>query len=189
MRGILTQDTDQATQVRGYLKDGHLVPDDLTCALVVDRLAQPDCASGFILDGFPRSLPQAEMLAQLLEEREERADVAIKIQVPDEEIVARLTSRRMCTQCGGIYNLKFDPPPNSERCPLPECRGELAQRDDDKEETIRERIRVFHDTKDPIVRFYEDSKMLRVVEAGDQNPDDVYAQIAAILSNLQGAAS
>jgi len=180
-RAHLRGGTPLGTQVKEYLDAGKLVPDALTCEIVADRIAQEDCARGYILDGFPRSLPQAEELQRLLENRGDRLTVAINIDVGDEEIVARLTARRSCAKCGAIYNLRFSPPKRAGLCDVEGCGGELMQRDDDCEATIRKRLAVYHETTEPIVAYYAKQGILKTVTGTGSSPDEVFGKIEAIL--------
>ena len=182
-RANLAQGTPLGTKAKEYMDAGTLVPDELTCALVADRLAEADCAPGYILDGFPRSLPQAENLERLLDDRSQRLDVAVNIDVPDPEIVGRLTARRSCPQCGRIYNLTYDPPRREGVCD--DDGAALVQRDDDREETIRERLRVYHETTEPIIAFYEERGILKTIPASKMPPDDVFAQIEELLAAVR----
>lgn len=184
-RRHLTEDTAFSRKIRPYMESGALVPDELTCAIVEERLAGLDCDSGYVLDGFPRSLAQAETLDLLLEKRGERLDAAICLVVPDDEIVARLSARRTCPVCGTIYNLKFDPPKGDPaRCARNGCAGVLVQRPDDNEETIRQRLVVYHQMTEPIEAFYQERGLLKPVP-GDIAPDDVSAKIEEILCALE----
>lgn len=187
-RKHLKEGTDLGKQVQGYLNSGALVPDELTCSIVADRLAQADCADGYILDGFPRSQMQAEALSRLLDEKGEQISVAIDVDVPDGEIIERLSARRSCPVCGAIYNLKFKRPKGAEgKCDRPGCTGDLVQRDDDKPETIRQRLNVYHETTEPIIAYYRAKGLLYSVSASGLTPDEVYAKIESIL-NTSGAA-
>ena len=166
------------------MKSGALVPDELTCAIVEERLASLDCDSGYVLDGFPRSLAQAEALERILNGRGERLDVAIGLDVPDGEIVARLSARRTCPVCGTIYNLKFDPPAgDATRCSRNGCAGVLVQRPDDNEDTIRQRLVVYHQMTEPIIAFYRERGVLKSIP-GDVTPGGVSAKIEEILCAL-----
>ncbi len=187
-RKHLKEGTELGKQVQQYLDSGGLVPDDLTCAIVADRIAEPDCANGYILDGFPRSQTQAERLQEILNERGEAIDIAIDIEVPDEEIIERLSARRSCGTCGEVYNLKFDPPKgDGKTCEKTDCPGELIQRTDDKPETIRQRLNVYHETTKPVRSFYESLGLLKTVSGADSTPDDVYKAIEAILDGVRTA--
>lgn len=181
-RKHLREGTELGRRVQGYLKTGALVPDDLTCAIVAERLAEPDCAGGYILDGFPRSLSQAETLERLLAERGEHINAVIEIDVPDEEIIERLSERRSCPVCGALYNLKFGPfPASGDRCARPGCEGRLIQRDDDRAETIAERLRIYHETTRPIREYYRARGVLRSIPAARLSPDEVFARIVDVL--------
>ncbi|MFO7973883.1 MAG: adenylate kinase [Candidatus Hydrogenedentota bacterium] len=182
-RAHLRDGTETGKQVQQYLNAGQLVPDELTCAIVADRLQEEDCRNGYVLDGFPRSLPQAEALTKLLEARGEQLDMAINIEVPDEEIVERLAARRFCPKCGKVFNLKFSPSAKGDQCDTPGCDGKLEQRSDDTEETIRERLRVYHETTEPIIGYYERQGILRTVPAAQAGPDAVFAKIEKLLEN------
>ncbi len=184
-RSHLGEDTDFARKIKPFMETGALVPDELTCSIVEKRLADPDCRAGYILDGFPRSQPQAEALECMLVDRGERVDVAIDLEVPDEEIVARLSARRTCAVCGTIYNLKFNPPKGGGKyCERDGCTGELVRRPDDNEETIRQRLAVYHQMTRPILEFYRSRGLLRSVQ-GDLAPDAVFAKVEDILCALE----
>ena len=184
-RAQLREGTPLGLQVRQYLDAGKLVPDALTCEIVADRVVQADCKTGYILDGFPRSLPQAEEFQRLLTSRGEKVDVAINVDVTDEEIVNRLGSRRSCPKCGAIYNVKFSPPKKDGVCDID---GEtLIQRQDDQEATIRERLRVYHETTEPIIAYYEKLGVLQTVSGTGSTPEAVFHKIEEIVS-VVGAA-
>ena len=166
--------------MQGYLDSGALVPDELTCEIVADRTAQADCGDGYILDGFPRSQAQAEALQVLLANRGEEIDVAVDLDVPDEEIIERLSARRVCPTTGKVYNLKYNPPP-------PEMAGKVIQRADDQPETIRERLRVYHETTEPILGYYRGLGLLTSVSASGLGPDEVYAKVKTIVDEVGSA--
>jgi adenylate kinase len=178
-RAHLREGTPVGLQVRQYLDSGGLVPDELTCKIVADRICESDCSGGYILDGFPRSLPQAEEFQRLLASRGEGVDLAINVDVTDAEIVDRLSSRRSCPKCGAIYNLKFGPPKKEGICDVDG--DELIQRVDDKEETIRERLRVYHETTEPIIAYYEKQGILKTVSGTGSTPETVFGKIEEIL--------
>ena len=173
-RKNLREGTPLGKQVQGYLNSGGLVPDQLTCDIVADRLQQADCANGYILDGFPRSLPQAEMLTAFLAGRGEKIDVAVNIDVPDSEIVERLSARRSDPDTGAVYNLKFNPPPA-------EIADKLIQRDDDKPETVQARLQTYHETTEPIIAYYEKQGALVNVSGSNAGPDEIYKRILDVL--------
>ncbi|HOE66986.1 MAG TPA: adenylate kinase [Candidatus Hydrogenedentes bacterium] len=186
-RAHLKQGTELGQRVQNYLNSGRLVPDDLTCAIVTDRLVQPDCAQGYILDGFPRSAPQAEALDAFFADNGQKLDVAVDIAVADEDIVDRLSARRSCPACGAIYNLKYGPSKRGGLCDRENCSGELILRDDDREETIRKRLQVYHQTTAPVIGYYGNQGILKTVDATGLTPDDVFARIEEILCGLKGA--
>lgn len=184
-RAHLSEGTSLGGKVRQYLDAGQLVPDDLTCEIVADRLAQDDCRDGFILDGFPRTLAQAEQLEKTLAERNEALSAAINIEVSDDEIVERLAARRSCPKCGKIFNRKFSPSTRGEFCDNEECDGvKLIQRSDDKEETIRERLRIYHENTEPIIEYYRQQGLLYSVSGTGSTPEDVFQQIESVLDRL-----
>ena len=185
LRANVREGTALGVEAKKYMDAGGLVPDELTCQIVADRIVQSDCAKGYILDGFPRSLPQAEVFQQLLVSRGENVDLAINVDVTDAEIVTRLSARRSCPKCGAIYNLQFSPPAKEGVCNVD---GEaLIQRQDDREETIRERLRVYHETTEPIIAYYEKQGILKTVGGTNSTPDAVFAKIEAILSAAEAA--
>jgi adenylate kinase len=180
--------TPLGRKVKEHIDQGHLAPDDLACAIVADRLDKPDCEHGYILDGFPRSLGQAEQLEALLQQRGERLDAVISLEVEDNEIVSRLSARRTCPVCKAIYNLRFNPPRMDERCDNPACGGAaLVQRDDDTEATVRERLRVYHAESEPILQFYERNGQLRRVSGMGSHPDAIFATIECLVDSAAAA--
>ena len=181
-RANLAAGTELGKKAQAYMAQGRLVPDELTCDLVADRLGDADCANGYILDGFPRSVPQAENLDSVLAGRGERLDVAVNIDVTDDEITDRLTARRTCSKCGRIYNMKFDPPKQEGVCD--DDGAELDLRKDDQEETIRERLKVYHQTTEPIIASYEKQGILKTINGTGASPDDVFATIEETLAAL-----
>jgi adenylate kinase len=186
-RAHLREGTPLGLQVKGYMDSGGLVPDELTCRIVAERLMEADCANGYILDGFPRSVPQADELERILAAAGAKLDVAIDVDVKDEEIVGRLASRRSCPKCGAVYNLKYSAPKQAGLCDVEGCDGELIQRNDDREETVTERLRVYHETTEPIIGFYRDRGILKSVPCTGVKPDGVFEKIEAILAALNEA--
>jgi adenylate kinase len=142
---------------------GDLVPDEVTIAMVADRLQEDDAQSGFLLDGFPRNVPQAETLKKMLTDWETKLDLVLELVVDDDEVVRRLSGRRTCRRCGHVWHVLFDPPARAERCD--DCGGELFQRDDDREETIRHRLDVYQQQTQPLITFYADDGILLGVDA------------------------
>jgi len=187
-RAHLRDGTDLGRQVQEYLDTGQLVPDELTCAIVAERLGEADCREGYILDGFPRSVPQADTIGAVLTARGETLDVAVNITVDDDDIVERLTARRCCAKCGAIYNLKFDPPQRDGVCDEAACaEAELVHRKDDQEGTIRERLRVYHETTEPIIAYYAERGILKTVSGAGATPADVFAAVEEMLAAIEAS--
>jgi adenylate kinase len=162
-----------------------MVTDELACSIVFTRLAEYDCHLwGYVLDGFPRSVPQAQRLDVWLAEGHERLCAVVYLDASDEEIVKRTVARRQCEECETIYNLEFNPPPDPTRCNQPDCPGRLVQRDDDTEETIRERLRIFHETTQPLLNYYEEQDLLQRVPGCGMTPDNVQKKIEEALATL-----
>jgi len=162
-RDNVSHGTKLGQQAQKYMERGDLVPDEVTIAMVTDRLADDDAQAGFLLDGFPRNVPQAETLKKLLTSWETRLDVVLELVVDDDEVVRRLSGRRGCRRCGRIWHVVFDPPVEPGICD--DCRGELFQRDDDREETIRHRLEVYQQQTTPLVSFYADEGTLLGLDA------------------------
>jgi adenylate kinase len=150
-------------QARDYMGRGDLVPDEVTIAMVRDRLAEDDTQEGFLLDGFPRNVPQAETLEKMLSEWETRLDTVLELVVDDDEVVRRLSGRRTCHQCGRVWHVLFDPPARDDTCD--DDGSELFQRDDDREETIRHRLEVYQDQTAPLIAYYADQGILLGLDA------------------------
>lgn len=162
-RENVDQVTDLGNEARQYMEAGDLVPDEVTIAMVRDRLAEGDVADGFLLDGFPRNVPQAETLDRMLADMDERLDVVLELVVDDEEVVRRLSGRRTCRGCGHIWHVDFDPPSRDGRCDT--CQGDLFQRDDDKPDTVRHRLDVYAMQTAPLIAFYAEKGILVGIDA------------------------
>jgi adenylate kinase len=150
-------------KAKDYMGRGDLVPDEVTIAMVRDRLSEDDSQEGFLLDGFPRNVPQAETLEKMLSEWETRLDIVLELVVDDDEVVRRLSGRRTCHQCGRVWHVLFDPPARDDTCD--DDGSELFQRDDDREETIRHRLEVYQDQTAPLIAYYADQGILLGVDA------------------------
>jgi adenylate kinase len=150
-------------KARDYMGRGDLVPDEVTIAMVRDRLSEDDAQEGFLLDGFPRNVPQAETLEKMLSEWETRLDIVLELVVDDDEVVRRLSGRRTCHQCGRVWHVLFDPPARDDTCD--DDGSELFQRDDDREETIRHRLEVYQDQTAPLIAYYADQGILLGLDA------------------------
>jgi adenylate kinase len=178
----LKNETELGLKAKSYMDKGALVPDDITIAMVLDRLARPDCEKGALLDGFPRTLTQAAALDEALAEEGHQIDLVLNIQVPEAELIARVTGRRLCRTCGASYHIKFKPPEEPGVCD--KCGGELYQRDDDTEETARKRLEVYEEQTKPLIDYYQEKDVLVNVD-GDQSIDTVTQALkTAIEKNL-----
>ena len=156
-RENVKNNTPLGLKARSYMDAGKLVPDDIVIAMMEDRLREPDCEKGFILDGFPRTVPQAKALEKILEELHLSLDKVVLLDVDEETVVKRLSGRRTCRSCGAIYNVEFKPSAKGDLCE--KCGGELYQREDDSEEVIRKRLKVFYDQTAPVISYYEGKHM------------------------------
>ncbi len=155
--------TELGRLAKSYMDRGDLVPDEVTVAMVSSRLQEDDAQAGFLLDGFPRNVPQAETLQKMLTEWDVRLDVVVELVVDDDEVVRRLSGRRTCRRCGRVWHVLFDPPARGQLCD--DCGGELFQRDDDREQTIRHRLDVYQLQTQPLIAFYADEGTLLGIDA------------------------
>jgi adenylate kinase len=162
-RANVSQNTPLGQQAKKYMDAGDLVPDEVTISMVRDRLAEDDAVKGFLLDGFPRNVPQAQVLDEMLTELGVKLDVVLELVVEDDEVVRRLSGRRTCRRCGHVWHVDFDPPDQTDICD--NCGGELFQRDDDKPETIRHRLEVYMSQTSPLVAFYAARGILIGIDA------------------------
>ena len=177
-RANIKNGTELGKKAKTYMDQGLLVPDELTVDLVIDRVGQDDCKDGYILDGFPRTIPQAECLDAALEKRGEKVDFAIDVEVPDENIVNRMSGRRACVGCGATYHIKYNPTKVDGVCDA--CGEKLVLRDDDKPETVQKRLGVYHDQTQPLIDYYTSQGILRTVD-GTVDIDDVFRAITEFL--------
>lgn len=179
-RKNISENTPLGIEAKSYMDNGQLVPDEVTINMVKDRLQKDDCKNGYLLDGFPRTVHQAEALDNFLTEREESIDTALLIEVPKEFILERMTGRRVCPSCGASYHIKFNPPANDGKCDL--CGSDVIQRKDDTEETVKERLDVYENQTQPLIDFYKNKKQLSVVD-GTQAINEVFESICKILGS------
>ena len=177
-RANIKNGTELGKKAKTYMDQGLLVPDELVVDLVVDRVNQDDCTNGYVLDGFPRTIPQAEALTEALEKMGQKVDFAIDVNVPDENIVKRMGGRRACVTCGATYHMVYAPTKKEGICDT--CGGELILRDDDKPETVQKRLNVYHDQTQPLIDYYTSQGLLRTVD-GTVDIDDVFRAITEFL--------
>ena len=177
-RANIKNGTELGQKAKTYMDQGLLVPDELVVDLVMDRFAQPDCENGYVLDGFPRTIPQAEALDAALEKAGAKIDYAINVEVPDENIVRRMSGRRACVGCGGTYHIVHIPPKKEGVCDT--CGKELILRDDDKPETVQKRLDVYHEQTQPLIEYYTKQGALVEVD-GTADMEDVFSAIVKIL--------
>ena len=177
-RANIKNGTELGKKAKQYMDQGALVPDELTCDLVMDRIQQDDCKNGFVLDGFPRTIPQAEALDAALGKINEKMDYAIDVDVPDENIVNHMSGRRACLNCGATYHLISIPPKVEGICDR--CGSEIVLREDDKPETVQKRLKVYHEQTQPLIDYYKNQGILKSVD-GTQPMDEVFKAIVTIL--------
>lgn len=173
-RANIKGNTELGQQAKQYMDQGLLVPDEVTINMLLDRIKQDDCKNGYVLDGFPRTIPQAESLSKALNELGEKIDYALNVDVPDENIIARMAGRRACLKCGATYHVVFAPPKKEGICDV--CADELVLRDDDKPETVEKRLAVYHDQTQPLIDYYRKEGVLHSVD-GTQEMDVVFQSI------------
>ena len=177
-RAAVKNGTELGKEAKKYMDAGGLVPDSVTIGIVRERLSQPDCVKGFILDGFPRTKEQAAALDQILKDLGISLTAAVNISVPDEDLVARVTGRRICKNCGATYHVTFAPPAKEGICDV--CGAELVLRDDDKPETVQKRLAVYHEQTQPLIDYYTKQGVLKTVD-GTAALDKVFQAIVEIL--------
>jgi adenylate kinase len=177
-RAALAAGTTLGRKAREYMDKGTLVPDKVVIGLIEERLRMPDCNNGFILDGFPRTIAQAESLEGVLDKLGKNIDHVISIEVEKQELIKRLTGRRTCKKCGAMYHIMFNPPKKNGLCD--KCMGELYQRDDDNEKTVKARLEVYNEQTKPLVDFYEKKGLSRRID-GARNIEEIFTQIVTLL--------
>ena len=177
-RANIKNGTELGLEAKTYMDKGQLVPDELTVKILLDRVAQADCKNGYVLDGFPRTIPQAEVLEKELSKLGDKIDYAIDVDVPDENIIERMSGRRACLACGATYHIVHIPPENEGICDR--CGSNLVLRDDDKPETVKNRLSVYHEQTQPLIDFYTKRGVLKRVN-GTIDMKDVFAAIVSIL--------
>lgn len=180
LRAAVREGTPLGVEAKGFMDSGELVPDRVVIGIIAERLKEEDAKAGFILDGFPRTIPQAEALQEILDELDRVIDHVISIEVADEELVTRLTGRRMCKGCGESFHVVFNPSSKEGICDR--CNGELYQRDDDKEVTIRQRLAVYSEQTQPLITFYEKQGKLRRIE-GTGSIANIFSRVLTAVGN------
>jgi adenylate kinase len=181
LRAAVRDETELGREAKSYMDRGDLVPDDVIVGVIAERIAGHEAEDGFILDGFPRTIGQADALGSKLDELGRRLTAAILVEASDEEVHRRLGGRRQCPN-GHVFHVEFDPPESEDVCDV--CGEQLIVRDDDKPEVIENRLRTYHETTEPLVEYYDESGLLERVDAG-QAPDDVYEDVRAVLATLR----
>ncbi len=178
-RANIKNGTELGKKAKEYMDKGQLVPDELTVQLLLDRVANEDCKNGYVLDGFPRTIPQADVLDSELTKLGDKVDFAINVDVPDENIVRRMSGRRACLKCGATYHIEHIPPKTEGICD--KCGSELVQREDDKPETVQNRLSVYHEQTQPLIDYYDKKNILKTVD-GTKDMQEVFGDIVGILN-------
>ena len=182
LRAAVKEESELGREAKQYMDRGDLVPDELVCRVIMERVDSAEAADGFLLDGFPRTIPQADTLDGALERRGRELTAAILIEVPDAEVIRRLSGRRICVKNQHVYHVEFDPPKNEGVCDQDGSR--LVQREDDAEETVQKRLDVYHEQTTPLIEWYEDKGLLRRFD-GTRTQDEVHRHIRATLATLR----
>jgi adenylate kinase len=182
LRAAVKEESELGKEAKQYMDRGDLVPDEVICRVIMERVDSTEAADGFLLDGFPRTVPQAETLDEALERRGRELTAAILVEVPDEEVIRRLSGRRICVKNQHVYHVEFDPPKNEGVCDQDGSR--LVQREDDAEETVQKRLDVYHEQTSPLIQWYEAKTLLRRFD-GTRSPDEVHRHIRATLATLK----
>ena len=177
-RANIKEGTELGKRAKEYMDKGELVPDDITIGMLLDRIHKADCKNGFVLDGFPRTIPQAKSLSEALSKLNEKIDYAINIDVPDDSIITRMSGRRACLSCGSTYHIKYSAPKKENICD--NCGSELVIRDDDKPETVKKRLDVYHKQTQPLIDYYDNENILANVD-GTKDMEEVFLDIVAVL--------
>jgi len=182
LRAAVKEGSDLGKEAKSYMDKGDLVPDDLICRVIMERVDSDEAADGFLLDGFPRTIGQAETLESALEKRDRSLTAALLVDADDDVVMKRLSGRRVCTKNGHNYHVDFDPPKNEGVCD--QDGSKLVQRDDDKPETVKHRLEVYHDQTQPLIEHYEDQGLLKRFD-GTRAPDEVHNHIRATIATMR----
>jgi len=181
LRKALKDGTDLGKEAQKFMEAGQLVPDEIILGIIGERLQNDDCKNGAIFDGFPRTIQQADALNAVLDKLGSKLDMTISLEVPDEKIIQRLTSRRVCNNCGAVFNTISNPPPADGKCPSCNA-GEIIQRADDQESTIRNRLEVYHRQTKPLQDYYSGRGVLRIID-GDGSPQDIFEKLCRLFDD------
>lgn len=179
-RDAVSKQTPLGVEAKKYMDSGRLVPDEVTIGIVAERLAEPDCQKGFLLDGFPRTIPQADALEEVLKKLNKNIDAVINISVPDDILISRITGRVSCRECKTVYNLNTNPPKQAGICD--QCGGELFQRSDDQGDTVVKRLQVYGEQTNPLLAYYENKGLVYNID-GDRDSQAVFADVRNILES------
>ena len=179
LRAAIKNGTPTGLKAKSFMDAGQLVPDEVIIGIITERLAEEDCKNGYILDGFPRNIPQAEVLDKELTRLGDKIDIVIDMEVPDESIIKRMTGRRACTSCGATYHIVNVPPKKEGVCD--KCGEELILRDDDREETVKKRLNIYHEQTQPLIKYYQKKGVLKTFD-GTKDMMDVFTEITEILA-------
>jgi adenylate kinase len=182
LRAAVQEQTDLGKEAKAYMDEGKLVPDEVITGVILKAIESDDARDGFILDGFPRTIPQADALGAGMREHDRELTAAILIEVPDDEVLRRMSGRRVSVKTGRIYHVDFDPPKHADRCDVDGSR--LVQRADDAPETVKKRLAVYHDQTEPLITYYEDQGLLRRFD-GTRSPTEVHDHIRATIATLR----
>ncbi len=182
LRQSVKDRTKSGMLAKSYMDKGELVPDQILIGIIRDRLSNPDCSKGFILDGFPRTVTQADALSSILRRLNQKLNGMINLEVPQEKVIARLSSRRVCRSCGTNYHIEFNPPKEEGKCD--KCDGQLYQRDDDKEESIQNRLKVYQRQTEPLIKYYKKEGLLIPVD-GAKDISAVFEDLCTIVEGVK----
>ena len=177
-RANLKEETELGKKAKSFMDKGELVPDDITIAMLLDRIHKEDCKNGYILDGFPRTIPQAEALKEALAKKDEKIDLALDVEASDELIIKRMAGRRTCPACGAIYHIVTLPPKTEGICDR--CGADLIQRKDDNEETVKNRLKIYHEVTEPLISYYKKEGILEEID-GAEELDKVFEKVKRII--------
>jgi adenylate kinase len=182
LRAAVQEQTELGKEAKAYMDEGKLVPDPVITGVILEAIESDDARDGFILDGFPRTIPQADALSEGMKAHDRELTAAILIEVPDDEVLRRMSGRRVSVKTGRVYHVDFDPPKHAGRCDVDGSR--LVQRDDDAPETVKNRLAVYHDQTEPLINYYEDQGLLRRFD-GTRSPTEVHDHIRATIATLR----